>query len=136
MSFASPLCRNTGQQHFQLWVEQDLNNAIDYISQIENEKLKEECTAGMIHGFILNDHTNKINYEDSSETAWFNYLDGSQWHQVWFDNYKSLERKFDYIFNRDLGGLGIWAYGYQKDSRKAQETGRTQLGIGRHRHHR
>jgi hypothetical protein len=54
-----------------------------------------------------------IYYDNDYETAWFNYDPGDGDHQVWFDNYTSLERKFDYINNRNLGGLGIWAYGYQ-----------------------
>lgn len=53
-----------------------------------------------------------VYYNSTAETAWFNYYSSGQ-RQVWFDNYTSLERKFDYIFDRDLGGLGIWAYGYQ-----------------------
>jgi len=55
-----------------------------------------------------------ISYDNDYETAWFNYYkSGDGWHQVWFDNYTSLERKIDYALNRHLGGIGIWAYGYQ-----------------------
>jgi spore germination protein YaaH len=53
-----------------------------------------------------------INYDTNYESAWFNYNSGGL-RQVWFDNLTSLERKFDFINARDLGGLGIWAYGYQ-----------------------
>jgi len=61
---------------------------------------------------LIAEHSPTINYNTEAECAWFNYYDGGQ-RQLWFDNLTSLERKFDYIFDRDLGGLGIWAYGYQ-----------------------
>jgi len=61
---------------------------------------------------LISTYSPTIYYDDVAECAWFNYNDGQQ-RQLWFDNYTSLERKLDYIFDRDLGGLGIWAYGYQ-----------------------
>ena len=61
---------------------------------------------------LIATHSPTINYNSQAECAWFNYYSGGQ-RQLWFDNLTSLERKFDYILDRDLGGLGIWAYGYQ-----------------------
>ncbi|MHA2101699.1 MAG: glycosyl hydrolase family 18 protein, partial [Candidatus Kariarchaeaceae archaeon] len=62
---------------------------------------------------IISTYNPTIFYDDDYETAWFNYDRGEGDRQVWFDNYTSLERKFDYVNDRELGGLGIWAYGYQ-----------------------
>ncbi|MHA1872224.1 MAG: glycosyl hydrolase family 18 protein [Promethearchaeota archaeon] len=56
-----------------------------------------------------------IHYDDVYEAPWYIYYSSSEgtWHQVWCDNYNSLSKKMDYIIDRDLGGLGIWAWGYQ-----------------------
>ncbi|MGQ4875445.1 MAG: glycosyl hydrolase family 18 protein [Promethearchaeia archaeon] len=63
-----------------------------------------------------------VYYDDTYENAWFNYyLSGDGWRQVWFDNYTSYVRKFNYILNRDLGGLGIWAWGYQGSHKELED---------------
>ena len=53
-------------------------------------------------------------YDSIYECEWYNYyVNGEGWHQVWCENYTSLDRKMDYINAQDLGGIGIWAWGFQ-----------------------
>ncbi|MHA1339497.1 MAG: glycosyl hydrolase family 18 protein [Promethearchaeota archaeon] len=53
-------------------------------------------------------------YDATYECEWYNYYQsGDGWHQVWCENNHSLAVKMDYINNQNLGGLGIWAWGYQ-----------------------
>lgn len=63
---------------------------------------------------LIDQYSASVNYDSTFECPWFNYYkSGDGWHQVWFDNYTSLERKFTYARDENLGGIGIWAWGYQ-----------------------
>ncbi len=55
-------------------------------------------------------------YDDTYECEWYNYYSSGTWRQVWCDNAYSLGKKMDYINDMQLGGLGIWAWGYQGTS--------------------
>lgn len=51
-------------------------------------------------------------WEELSQTPWFRWHDGSNWHQVWFDNADSLGLKYDLAVANELQGVGMWALGY------------------------
>jgi hypothetical protein len=55
-------------------------------------------------------------YDTIYECEWYNYYSAGTWRQVWCDTAYSLGKKMDYINNMSLGGLGIWAWGYQGSS--------------------
>jgi len=38
--------------------------------------------------------------------------DGSDWHQVWYDDEQSLDCKYRLFREQEIGGMGIWALGY------------------------
>jgi hypothetical protein len=41
------------------------------------------------------------------------YRDGSnRYRQVWYEDEKSLSKKYDWIIEKKIGGVGIWALGY------------------------
>ncbi|MBU1718816.1 MAG: hypothetical protein KKA07_07050, partial [Bacteroidetes bacterium] len=50
-------------------------------------------------------------WDSSSFMPYFNYQNGN-WFQCWIDNVYSLGRKYDMVLQRNLGGIGIWALGY------------------------
>jgi len=50
-----------------------------------------------------------------SNSFWIPYLDNS-WQQVWYDDSLSLSIKYNYAKNMNLGGVGIWALGYDNNS--------------------
>lgn len=52
------------------------------------------------------------NYETQSQSAYYMY-NSSGWKQCWYDDSTSLSRKYDVVLQRDIGGIGIWALGYQ-----------------------
>ncbi len=58
-------------------------------------------------------------WDAASQTPWYRYHDGADWHQVWFDNADSIRLKFQLAKNAGLQGVGIWALGY--------DAGRTEL---------
>ena len=51
-------------------------------------------------------------WDSQSQTPWYRRYDGSDWHQVWFDNADSLSMKYALARQAGLGGVGMWAVGY------------------------
>jgi len=51
-------------------------------------------------------------WDTNSQTPWYNWNDGTDWHQVWSDNEQSIEDKYDLAIAQNLGGIGIWALNY------------------------
>jgi spore germination protein len=54
-------------------------------------------------------------WDDVSQTPWYAYKDGAQWHQVWYDDVESLRRKARFLKSRKLAGSMIWAVGMEHD---------------------
>ncbi len=50
-------------------------------------------------------------WHDPSKTPYQVFYD-TEWHQLFYDNKRSLAEKADLIHQRDLAGMGIWALGY------------------------
>jgi spore germination protein YaaH len=65
-------------------------------------------------------NNSSINFDDESKSVWFSYFDKQHhtWRQVWFENEKSLGLKFDLVNRTNLGGIAIFALGY--DSKEAK----------------
>lgn len=56
-----------------------------------------------------------VNFDDESKSAWFSYFDkpSNTWRQVWFENERSMSTKLDLINQAHLGGIAIFALGYE-----------------------
>ncbi|MBU0473430.1 MAG: T9SS type A sorting domain-containing protein [Bacteroidetes bacterium] len=54
-------------------------------------------------------------WDNISQTSWFRWQEGTQWNQIWFDDVKSIEKKYDLALSQNLGGVGMWALGYDGD---------------------
>lgn len=54
----------------------------------------------------------KIEWDASSQTPYYRYESGGQTHEVHFENSRSLGIKYDFVNNKKLKGVGIWAIGY------------------------
>jgi spore germination protein YaaH len=50
-----------------------------------------------------------------SNTPWYYYKSGDTWHQVWYDDDESLRLKYQYAKSENLGGVGFWALGYERN---------------------
>lgn len=59
-----------------------------------------------------NSQTYGVLWDATSQTPWYRWLDGSTWHQVWFDNATSLGLKYDLALDHGLQGVGMWALNY------------------------
>jgi spore germination protein YaaH len=55
---------------------------------------------------------NGKSFNQTTKVPWFSYLNGSAWHQVWYDDSLSLALKYALVNSRALGGIGIWALSY------------------------
>jgi len=51
-------------------------------------------------------------WDSASFTPYYNYQVSSAWHQCWVDNYYSMGKRLDIVNQRGIGGIGIWALGY------------------------
>jgi len=54
-------------------------------------------------------------WDEVSQTSWFHWQEGTQWNQIWFDDVQSIEKKYDLAIANILGGVGMWALGYDGD---------------------
>ncbi|MFA0964158.1 glycosyl hydrolase family 18 protein [Roseivirga sp. BDSF3-8] len=51
--------------------------------------------------------------DEISASAYYAYRNnGNQYRQIWYEDSTSLAKKYDYIIENKLGGVGIWALGY------------------------
>lgn len=60
-------------------------------------------------------NTTKINfhYDTLAHSVCYYYrTKEGKWRQCWGDNEQTLGAKYDYVINKELGGVGIWALGY------------------------
>ncbi|HNX07067.1 MAG TPA: glycosyl hydrolase family 18 protein [Bacteroidales bacterium] len=56
-------------------------------------------------------YSNKL-WNNTSYTPYYTFQIGSQWYQCWIDDTYSLGKRFDLVNQRGIGGIGIWALGY------------------------
>lgn len=52
-------------------------------------------------------------WDTTSQTPWTAWQSAGQWNQTWYDDPESLGLKFDLAITHKLGGVGMWALGYQ-----------------------
>jgi spore germination protein YaaH len=50
-------------------------------------------------------------WDSVSQTPWCKYNDGTDWHQIWFDNVDSLRLKYRLAQTSGLQGVGMWCLG-------------------------
>ncbi len=48
----------------------------------------------------------------TSYTPYYPFQSGTQWYQCWINDAYSLGKRFDMVNQRGIGGIGIWALGY------------------------
>lgn len=77
------------------------------------------------------DNNVSINFDDESGSVWFSYYDKDyySWRQVWFENERSLGLKFDLVNQKNLGGVAIFALGYDgKEAKPLWDEVRSKFG--------
>jgi spore germination protein YaaH len=51
-------------------------------------------------------------WEAGSQTPWYTFMSAGVQRQVWYDDEESLRAKYDMAKEQGLGGVGMWALGY------------------------
>lgn len=54
-------------------------------------------------------------WEDVSKSTYYHQTVSGSLNQVWYDDGRAFREKIAYVDERDLGGIGIWALGYEGD---------------------
>ena len=53
----------------------------------------------------------EIRFDETAQTPWFTYTDGGGGiHEVWFEDARSVDAKFDLVEEFGLRGLGYWNF--------------------------
>ena len=52
-------------------------------------------------------------FDETTSTPWLNYMSGSLYRQLWYDDSESLLVKYDFAASKGLSGIGIWAISYE-----------------------
>lgn len=54
----------------------------------------------------------QVQWDENAQTPWYSYKEGGTTRVVHFENTRSLGVKYDFINQKDLKGVGIWALGF------------------------
>lgn len=54
------------------------------------------------------------NYDADAENAWYAWTAGGVMRQTWYDDEESLASKYQLALEQDIGGVGMWALGYDE----------------------
>jgi spore germination protein YaaH len=65
--------------------------------------------------------TNTLSWDENSQTPYYSYSEGGAERIVHFDNVRSLGIKYDFINDKNLKGVGIWALGYDGNNTDLQK---------------
>lgn len=56
--------------------------------------------------------TSNFTWDENSQTPYYSYVEDGKPRIVHYDNIRSLGIKYDYVLDKNLQGVGIWALGY------------------------
>lgn len=56
-------------------------------------------------------------WDQAALNAWFRYQAGTQWYQGWYDDPESMSHKYQFVLDRNLMGIGMWALGMDAGNR-------------------
>ncbi len=61
-------------------------------------------------------------WNETALSPYLSYIEDGQTYVIYYENSRSLSYKLDYVNQLDLGGIAIWALGYEGDSRELWEV--------------
>lgn len=87
----------------------------DAYTKVDTSKSNKEWVNHLTYKQIIKDYFIYEKMWDSlSQTPWIRWFD-TKWNQIWYDDEKSLELKYNFAIQKKLKGIGIWALGYDGD---------------------
>ncbi len=81
-------------------------------SQYERSNVVEWVSSTRFRNDQINGPNYGVLWSDYFQNPWYKYQSGGDWHQIWYDNFESLEIKYDFAKSKNIGGVGMWALGY------------------------
>jgi len=85
------------------WTTQTSEPRSARISFVSSTWFRDDYGAALIHGRL---------WDTVSQTPWYRWHDGTNWHQVWYDDGESVGLKCRLAKERNLKGVGMWALNY------------------------
>ena len=67
-------------------------------------------------------------WDADSQTPWYRYQN-PDWFQAWYDDSLSLSKKYDFVIAKNIGGIGIWALGYDDGYNELWGALKEKIGI-------
>ncbi len=55
-------------------------------------------------------------WDSQAQVAWKGYWDGDNWQVFYLEDKNSLSKKYDLVNEKGLGGVGLWALGYESEN--------------------
>ncbi|MBO5072925.1 MAG: glycoside hydrolase, partial [Eubacterium sp.] len=49
-----------------------------------------------------------IQFDETAQSPYFTYIRDGKEHEVWFEDVRSLQAKFNLLKEYDLKGIGVW----------------------------
>lgn len=74
------------------------------------------ATYDRVTQLINNRNDIEINWDNKSQTPWISYYQSGANKQIYYENEQSISKKLNYIKDKKLAGVGIWAIGYEGES--------------------
>ena len=60
--------------------------------------------------------------EPESMSMFYPYKEKDGYHQIWYEDSTSLSKKYDWVISKKIGGVSIWALGYDNGNAKLWEV--------------
>lgn len=74
-------------------------------------------------------NTSSIKWNDTEKATYYIYYFGGKWRHGYYDDARSLGAKYDYVNNTNLGGIAIWAMGYDRNADELYDVIREKFQI-------
>lgn len=84
------------------------NYAYDWPLPFERGVTKAQTIGNLEAVQIAVDHGVEIQFDETSQTPYFRYWKDETQHEVWFEDVRSLQAKFNLIKEYGLTGAGYW----------------------------
>lgn len=74
-------------------------------------------------------NANTLKWNNTEKARWYSYSVGGKYRQGYYDDPKSLGAKYDFVRTNNLGGIGIWALGYDNNAKELYDVIREKFQI-------
>lgn len=67
-------------------------------------------------------NSNTLKWNSSEKARWYSYTVDGKYRHGYYDDAKSLGYKYDFVNSSSLGGIGIWALGYDNNAKELYDV--------------